>query len=176
MPVGCRWAFAGNFGPRQSERVQGGVTILVKHCVVRLVFAAAHAREPLAVSPVPFNRLAQPLFEGDNGIPAEFCFNFPAVQGVAAIVAWAVLNIGDQTFRPAHDKQQTLGHAQVFFDFETTDVIDLTDAPASENRQNGMAMIFDMLPIALLLSMAIDREGLTILSIRHHRGRNFSGN
>src|SRR6202521_4714630 len=81
MPEGCDRALAGKFGPCQSKRVQGGLTILVVLRVVGKVFAAPHAREPFAVLPVPINRLAQPLIEGDNGFPSEFGFYFLAVQG-----------------------------------------------------------------------------------------------
>ena len=62
---------------------------------------------------------------------------------------------------------------QIFFHVQAADIVDLADAPAFENRENAAAIILHMQPVALLLSVAVDRQRLVVESVGDHQGKKF---
>ena len=52
--------------------------------------------DPRAVPEVPFDRLVHAVAEGIFRLPAELSGDFGVVDGVAAVVAGAILNVGDE--------------------------------------------------------------------------------
>ena len=52
--------------------------------------------DPRAVPEVPFDRLVHAVAEGIFRLPAKLCGDLGVVDGVAAVVAGAVLNVGDE--------------------------------------------------------------------------------
>src|ERR1035437_6005571 len=53
---------------------------------------------PFKIVQVPLNRLAQAASERLPWPPAEFALNLGNIHGIAAVVAWAIFDKGDQAF------------------------------------------------------------------------------
>src|SRR5690554_8192131 len=60
-----------------------------------LVAAVLYSLPPGLVFEVPLHGFSQAGFEGFLGFPAQFLFDFAGVYSVAAVVAGAVLYVGD---------------------------------------------------------------------------------
>lgn len=59
------------------------------------VFSAADACNPVLVAQVPLYGGGQSLLKGHLPLPAQFGLDFGAIDGIAAVVAGAVLYVGD---------------------------------------------------------------------------------
>ena len=70
------------------------------------------SRDPLGVSSIPLHRVAQAVREGNRRPPVEFRFDFVAVDGVSAVVAWPIGDITDQRLGFADRFQQDMGQAR----------------------------------------------------------------
>src|SRR5580658_1030128 len=64
-------------------------------------------------------------------------------------------------------------HGEVFEHIEPAHIVNLADTSALENGENSSAMIRDMEPIALLLAVAVNRQGLAVERIGNHEGQKF---
>jgi hypothetical protein len=60
------------------------------------VGAALHVGDPVLVGEVPLDGLADAGLEGLGRAPAEFALDLAGVDGVAAVVAGAVGDVGDE--------------------------------------------------------------------------------
>ena len=65
--------------------------------VVVEVGTAGDIAQPGFVAKVPVDSFAEALFEGHGRLPTEFAVDFGGVDGVALVVARAVLDKGDES-------------------------------------------------------------------------------
>src|ERR1700738_2501860 len=62
-------------------------------------FTRAHVGNPFTVVLVTFGGLADAIFQGDRGLPAQLSFYFSAIQGVATIVAGTIRDMPKEALR-----------------------------------------------------------------------------
>lgn len=63
-----------------------------------LIAATLHAAAPSQIIQIPLNRLANAGQEGFLRRPTEIVLDFAGIDGVAQVMAWAVLDVGDEVF------------------------------------------------------------------------------
>ena len=61
-----------------------------------MVAAILNPLPPLPVFQIPLHGFTQPGFKGFFWLPAQFTLNLAGINGVAQVVAWAVLYKGNQ--------------------------------------------------------------------------------
>src|SRR6267154_3887820 len=154
-----------------GDRVECVVAVVVIFLVIRKIFAGAHVRKPLAIILIPFDGLADALFQRNFRLPTELRLDFCRVQSIAAIVTGTVGNIAKQGLWLASQMEQTLSHGKIFFHVRTADIVDLADSPSLKDCQNSAAIVFHVQPVALLLTVAIDGKWLTLKRIGDHEGQ-----
>ncbi len=76
--------------------LEGLVGSAVLGAVVVHVCSAGDVAQPGLIAKVPVDGGAQALFEGHRRLPAELAVDLGGVDGVALVVAWTVLDKGDQ--------------------------------------------------------------------------------
>src|SRR5262245_53586372 len=64
--------------------------------IVAAVFARLDSRHPARVVAIPVDCFAQPVTEGDLGLPTELALGFAAIDGVPQIMAGPVGDVADQ--------------------------------------------------------------------------------
>ena len=62
---------------------------------------------------------------------------------------------------------------EIFDDIHAANVVDLADRSALENRPNCAAMILHAEPIALLLAIAVNRQGFIVERVGDHERKKF---
>ena len=118
---------------------------------------------------IPLDGLADTGFEGFGGFPAKFAFEFAGIDGVAAIMTGTVGNEGDLflvglTVRSGakliEDGAKGMDDFQVGFFVPAANVIGFPDPARFENSPDGTAVVLDVEPVANLLTIAVDGQGL----------------
>lgn len=63
-----------------------------------LIAAILHAAAPFQIIQIPLDRLANAGHEGFLRRPTEIALDFAGIDGVAQVMAWAVLDVGNEVF------------------------------------------------------------------------------
>src|ERR1700682_5361684 len=87
--------------PDHSRRSPAWSSSPVVALVIRPILAGADPLPPAAVLHVPVDGVRQPVGESDARSPAQLGVGFGRVDGIAAVVAGAVLDVLDQLARLA---------------------------------------------------------------------------
>ena len=137
-------------------------------CVVLLypfaVGAGLDVGYPALVFQIPLDGFTNAGVESFGRLPAEFSLYLARVNGVAAIMAGAVRDIGNLfaialAVRSGAEfvKQcaNRVDDVDVGFFVPAADVVDLADFARFQYAANGAAMVFDIEPVTDLLSIAI---------------------
>ncbi len=139
--------------------------------------------DPGGVVQVPANGLSEPFVKADALAPAEFGLEARAVDGVAAVVAGAVFDVGDE---PAQARGIEVGFFGDKLDepLEEADVLPLVlaanvvGAAALAFAHDGpdrLVVVLDIEPVADVPPIAVDREGLAFEHVEDHEGDEFFG-
>lgn len=133
---------------------------------------------PLAVVQVPADGFPEALVEGGALAPAEFGFEAGAVDGVAAVVAGAVFDVGDEAaqaggvevrfFRDEFD--EAIEEADVFPFVFAADVVGAAGGAVPHDGPDRFVVVFDIEPVADVAAVAVDREGLAFEHVKDHEG------
>src|SRR5438128_133926 len=87
--------------------------ICIVAVVVVSIFAGARVFEPQGVRTIPINRAADAVLEGNLGMPTKLAANLRTVEGVASIVAGAILDVLHQGLRFAEIVENGLNDFQI---------------------------------------------------------------
>ena len=126
-------------------------------------------RDPSLVVEIPLHGLADAGLEGFGGLPAEFAFDLAGVDGVAAVVTGAVLNVGDLLLvglavgaraEFVEDGTEGMDDVEVGLLVPAADVVDLAYPARFEDAADGAAVVFHVEPVADLLAVAVDGQRL----------------
>jgi hypothetical protein len=151
----------GNESAIQTTRCLCGCSCAVVLVQPLLVGAAFDVGDPVGVVQVPLDGFAYAGFEGFFGCPAEFALDLAGVDGVAQVVAGAVLDMGDQVFIGA-DRGQVRSYRRsgwaefveqftervddfdVLFFVVTADVVGLPYLAFGYHFVQGAGVVFDV--------------------------------
>src|SRR6185369_16126053 len=95
-----------------------------------------------------------------DGFPAGFAHEFLAGKRVATVVSWTILHVCDQALRLSGGGQHLPYYVEIRQGAVAADVVDLAVATFAQNGQNATAMIVHIQPVANLLPVAVNRQGL----------------
>src|SRR5690606_40216999 len=109
-------------------------------------------------------------------MPAELAFDLAGVDGVAAVVAGAVGDEGDELAparsRGAHLVEQVadgLDDLEVRALVAAADVVGLAGLALFGDESEGLAMVADVEPVADVLAVAVDGERLPLDGVEDHQ-------
>src|SRR5665213_1077441 len=102
--------------------------------VVVLIFARFHARDPGRVAAIPVDGRPQARLERHLGLPAGFPQQLFRREGIAPVVAGAVLDGLHQRPWLADGVEDTLYHFQIRQRAAAADVVNFAGAPAFDHR------------------------------------------
>ena len=129
------------------------------------VGAARHVGDPILIVEIPLHRLADAGIEGFGRFPAEFSLEFAGVDGVAAVVAGAILDVGDLVgvglavgarAEFVEDGTEGADDVEVGLFVPAADVVDLADLAGFQHAADGAAVVLDVEPVTDLLAVAVD--------------------
>ena len=117
---------------------------------------------------VPLNGLPQSGFESVGGLPAEFGLNLFRIDGIAAVMAGAVRDEGDEAARVTTQRggqfiyhiADHLHEMQVGQFVLAAYIVSLPGFAAGENVPQRLTMVADMEPVAHVEAIAINGDGL----------------
>ena len=148
------------------------------------VSAALHVGHPLGVAQVPLDGFADAGVEGFGGFPAEFFFELAGVDGVAAVMAWAVGHVGDLTAVAAavglgahfvEKLANSIDDLDVGLFVPATDVVGLAQAAGFQHAAEGAAVVLHIQPVTDLHAVAVDGQVLAGQCVDDHQGDEFFG-
>ena len=137
---------------------------------------------PDRVVQVPLHGLGNPGVEGFGRTPAKLTLQLARIDGVAAVVAGAVGDVGDlfgvalaigtraQLVQQAADG---LDDFDIGFFVPAADVVGFTQLAGFEYAADGAAMIRDVEPVTHLHAVAIDRQRLASQGVDDHQRDEF---
>lgn len=146
-----------------------------------LITAVLYAATPLQIVEVPFDGFSQAGFEGFCRGPAEFALYFAGVDGVALIVAGAVVDEGDEiSVVPLFARAQGVEDAaQGAYDVEiglfvvAADVVGLTRLALCQDQAQGAGMVVDVEPVADVVAGAVEGQKLVVERVEDDQGDQF---
>ena len=133
------------------------------------VGAAGDIGHPGLVVQIPLHGLADAGLEGLGRLPAQFALDLAGVDGVAAVVAGAVRDVGDLFLvglavgaraEFVEHGAEGVDDVEVGLFVPAADVVGLAHPARFENAADGAAMVFDIEPVADLLAVAVDGQRL----------------
>ena len=137
--------------------------------------------DPLGVLQIPGDGLQQPAGERLARLPAQLALDLGDIHGITTVMAGAVGHILDERglrrmwrlgqARP--DLTDTRDHGQVGGLVTTANIIALARLAVTHNGPDGLAMVFNIQPVADLLSIAIHRQRAALQSIQDHQRDEF---
>ena len=168
----------------KNDALHRCASLRVVLCDPLAVGAGSHAFDPGGVVQVPADGLAQAGFELFGRLPAQFARDLGGVDGVAAVVAGAVLDEGDQASARAEPASGRISSSRSQMVWTTSmlvalavaaDVVGLADAAAFEHGADGGAVVFDKEPVAHVPAVAVDGQRLASSALRSSAGSAFRG-
>ena len=124
---------------------------------------------PSLMLEIPLDRLLDAVLELRLRLPAEFRVDLRRVDGVAAIVAFAVGDVLDEVFGLAELLEDGLDDVDVGALIVATDIVDLADAALLQDQVDGMAVVLDVEPVADVLAVTVDRQLLVGQRVDDHQ-------
>ena len=97
---------------------------------------------------VPLDGLLDAVSEFRFRQPAQFFMDFRRVDGVAAVMTFAVGNMMDEAFRLAQCFANQFDDVDVLHFIVAADIIDFADAALLEDEVDGPTMVFDIEPVS----------------------------
>ena len=91
-------AYRDTCDPGRAIACKRMIAVLVIFFIIGAIFSRPDIVEPLLVTAVPLNRLAQAVVQGDLRLPAQLRLNFIASQCIPAIMSRTILNVRNQRF------------------------------------------------------------------------------
>src|SRR5215471_12771732 len=113
---------------------------------------------PGLVLAVPLHRAREPLLELLARRPAER-FELLRAQRVAAVVPGAVGDRLDERRGLADELEDPVREIDVLHLIAAADVVDLARNAALDEQVDGAAVVLDVQPVALVLSVTVERHG-----------------
>ena len=101
-----------------------------------------------------------------RGPPAELGLQLGGVDGVAAVVAGAVLDPVERVLVLAHHLQDHAQHGDVVLLAVGADQVRLADAALRENRPHARAVVLGVNPVAHVLALAVQLRTLPVQDVR----------
>ena len=138
--------------------------------VILHILAGDDVGHPVPVVQVPPDGFGHALLEGVGGGPAQLAGDFGVVDGVAAVVAGAVLHIFDEGFRFAKGGQNQPHDFDVGLFVVAADVVNLAIPAFMQNCINGQTVVRHMEPIPNLHTVAVDGQFLVVQAVVNHQG------
>ncbi len=139
--------------------------------------------DPGAVVEVPTDGFSESFVKGDALAPAEFGFKARAVDGVAAVVAGAVFDVGDESAQARGIEAGFLGN-ELDETAEEADVLPLVLAAyvvgaaglsGFHDHPDCLVVVLDVKPVADVAPVAVHGKGLALEHVEDHEGDEFFG-
>ncbi len=149
-----------------------------------LVGAAGDVFNPGGVSEVPLDGLAEAGLEALLRVPVEVALDLAGVDGVTAVVTGTVLDVLDELGvglvggirdELVEESAERVDDVEVGALVVAADVVGFADAAAFEYGADGAAVVEDEEPVADLLAVAVDGEGLALERVGDHEGDELLG-
>src|SRR5690554_292096 len=149
--------------------------------VVRFVGPGEHTIHPFLVAQVPAYGLGEPFLKLQGGFPTQFAAQFFGVNGVALIVSRTVLHKGDEagriTLRPVqlliHHLAKQVNEVDVLPFVEAANVVGLAHFSLVKNHIDGCGMVLHIQPVANVVALAVNRNGLFVQDVVDGQGQQF---
>src|SRR4029077_10034209 len=109
------------------------IAVLVIFFIIAAIFSRPDIVQPLLVTAVPLNRLAQAVVQGDLRLPAQLRLNFIASQGIPAIMSPSILNVSNQRFGFLSQSKQFSHKGKIFRNVRSTNIVDLSEFSTFEH-------------------------------------------
>ena len=147
------------------------------------VGAAFDAADPPFVGKVPADRGGEAFFESGGLPPAQVPFNFRTIDGVAAIVARPVLDVGYQGsvfFRRGtpllgHQVAEGVDDPDVFPFAFPAHVVPLSIGTPLEDQPDGGVVVLHVDPVPDVPSVPVHRQGFLVQDVKDDQGDEFFG-
>src|SRR6202521_2521115 len=136
--------------------------------VVAEVLAGEDALPPAAVLAVPGDRRGERVLEAVARSPAELAGGLRRVDGVAAVVPGAVLDVLDERLGLTEQRQHALDDLDVAALAGGAEVVDLPRLALLERGEEPAAVVLDVDPVADVEAVAVDRKRLVAERVRDH--------
>lgn len=117
---------------------------------------------------VPGHGITDPLLETDRGLPAEFLANFASIDGIASVVAGAIIDetdqgsarlaIGQGIAQLVKDIADGLHHLNIQLFAIAANVVGFTQPTFLQDSENSCTMIPNEKPVADVFSVTVDRQ------------------
>ena len=138
---------------------------------------------PFLVVQIPADRGAETFVKAMVPLPAELALELGAVDGIAAIVAEAIFDVGDEGFQRGGGVAAFLGdegdeaaqEGDILPFVLAADVVGFADAAAVHDRPDRFVVILDIDPVADVLAVAVDGERLAFQHVEDHQGDELLG-
>jgi len=146
-------------------------TAVFLHAVLFFIIIPVHTIPdpfpPGLVIQIPVDGLLDAGLEGIGRLPAQLVNDPRRVDGVAAVVSGAILDVGNQiTFglftRPRCIQACTNQTDDIYIRpfVAAADIIGFAQLAFVENRIDAPTVVFDVQPVADIFAVAVDRQGL----------------
>jgi hypothetical protein len=144
-----------------------------------LIASILNMPTPVRIVQIPLHGLSKTTLEGLIGDPVEMLLYPGSVYGIALVVTWSIddeanqVPMGDDTIATTRTdliEQITdcVDDLEVSLLVMATDVVSFTNPALSDDPVEGASVVLDMQPVADLLPVSIDWEGLAIQGIEDH--------
>ena len=144
----------------------------------RTIGAGTHGGDPLGVVQIPAHRVAQAFVKANRLLPAELVLELGAIDGIAAVVAGPVFDVRDKRLELPHGLAGLFGdnfdkpvkQPDVLPLVFAADVVGLPDTSARHDGPHRGVMVYHVEPVANVLAVAIDWQGLALQHVEDHEG------
>ena len=135
--------------------------------------------DPCLVVQIPLHGFADTGLEGFLRLPAQFLFQLTRIDGVTAVVARAILHEGDLCLVAlpistwlefVEDGAEGMHDVEVGLFVPTTDVIGFTQLAGFEHTADSTTVVFDVEPVADLLTITVDRQRFAVQCVKDTEG------
>ena len=146
------------------------------------VGAGLHVGHPVGVVQVPLHGFADAGVKRLGGLPAQFAFNLAGVDGIAAVVAGAVFDVGDLAAvalpvgagaQFVEQSAHGVDDVDVGFFVPAAHVVGFTQLARFEHAADGAAVVAHVEPVAHLHAVAVHGQVFTGQGVDDHEGDEF---
>src|SRR5690606_31048578 len=147
-----------------------------------LVATVLHSLAPLLVIEIPLHCFADARLKGFLRCPAKLPLNLAGVNGIAQIMAGAILHVGDQcAVRAAvwswaeliQQAAESVYHLDIQLFVMPADVIGFTHLSFGHDSIECTGMVFHVEPVAHLRARTVNRQTFAFKGIENHQWNTF---
>ncbi|MNJ46822.1 hypothetical protein D3C77_419610 [compost metagenome] len=149
-----------------------------------MITAVLYPLAPFQVVQVPLHGLAQAGFEGFFGGPPQLTLDLAGVDGIALVMARAVVNESNQLGIVGHSRRtlwrelfeqraDSTNNIDVFLLVVATNVVGLADLAFADHFEQCTGMVLDEQPVPYLQAIAVNRQRLTSEGVEDHQRNQF---